>query len=357
MIPLRRCGSHAIRLRLNFNSAFYSPYPLHIVDFMPLLPLYGDLNDDNAYFQLIVDLVGLVNASMVKWDKAVFDPVVLYGRLRGEPRSVHRIVWEMLFEAGRAHHAAVVMDKSLDSVHYADENIELFDDFLFLNVVRDPRAQIASMNRAIIHEFDTLMNAGIWVHAHDAARRLMVQHPERILTVRFEDFVSDQEAVLRRICAFFGIDFLPEMLDVARSEEARQISGLSALWEANSSRPIPANVDKFKKSLSLEEIEVIETLTGEHMDFYGYERMTPGRATITTRQFQAAREHSDTGRREAWTALARNNYRDHVLRRFRADYLQMLKARFDTQARPVTEPRRQFSEPGRAAIAGRPALD
>jgi len=59
MIPLRRCGSHALRLRLNFNPQFYSPYPLHIVDFMPLLPLYGDLEDDHAYFRLVSDVVGL----------------------------------------------------------------------------------------------------------------------------------------------------------------------------------------------------------------------------------------------------------------------------------------------------------
>lgn len=354
MIPLRRCGSHAIRLRLNFNSTFYSPYPLHIVDFMPLVPLYGDLSDDNAYFQMIVDLVGLVNASMVKWDQVVFDPIMLYERLSGEPRSVHRIVWEMLFEAGRAHHAAVVMDKSLDSVHYADELVELFDDFLFLNVVRDPRAQIASMNRAIIHEFDTLLNAQLWLRAHDAARRLMTQYPDRVLTVRFEDFVADQEAVLRRICAFFGIDFLPQMLDVTRSDEARRISGLSALWGTNSSCPIPANIDKFKKSLGTEDIEIIETLTGEHMDFYGYQRLTPGQATITARQLQAAQEHSDNERREAWVALARNNYRDHALRRFRADYLQMLKAR--SMPFPAgTGTWRQTSESRRIASASRPS--
>jgi hypothetical protein len=57
MIPVRRCGSHALRLRLNFSREFYSPYPLHIVDFMPLVELYGDLVDDNAYFQLIVDII------------------------------------------------------------------------------------------------------------------------------------------------------------------------------------------------------------------------------------------------------------------------------------------------------------
>jgi len=43
MMPLRRCGSHALRLRMNFNPEFYSPYPLHIVDFMPLSPGFSDV--------------------------------------------------------------------------------------------------------------------------------------------------------------------------------------------------------------------------------------------------------------------------------------------------------------------------
>src|SRR5689334_5818849 len=82
MIPLRRCGSHALRLRLNFNSQFCSPYPLHIVDFMPMVPLYGDLADDSAYFRLVVDVVGLQAALMVKWADMVFDPVEIFEAIR-----------------------------------------------------------------------------------------------------------------------------------------------------------------------------------------------------------------------------------------------------------------------------------
>lgn len=93
MTPLRRCGSHALRLRLNINPDFYSPYPLHIVDFMPLLPLYGDLADDRRYFQLVVDVVGLQAAGMVKWPDMVFDPIEIFEAIKDTPRSVHRIVW------------------------------------------------------------------------------------------------------------------------------------------------------------------------------------------------------------------------------------------------------------------------
>jgi len=324
MIPIRRCGSHALRLRLNFSDDFYSPYPLHIVEFMPLLPLYGDLSNDFNYFQLVIDVVGLQSATMVKWDGVSLDPVAIFERLKDKPRSIHAITWEMLFIAGQKHQAKVVMDKSLDSVHYADELIELFDDLLFLHVVRDPRAQINSINRAIIHDFDILLNTLTWVKAQDAARALAQKYPEKVLTIRFEDFIQNQDATLQKICQFFGIPFLNDMLNVASSNEAQSLSGLSNLWVSNSSAPIPANVDKFKKALSLEEIQLIETLTAEHMAYYGYERMTQGSMPITEAVMASAKQCSKQGRQVAWDNMKTEDPQDYQLRKFRADYLAML---------------------------------
>jgi hypothetical protein len=326
MVPLRRCGSHALRLRLNFNHDFYSPYPLHIVDFMSLVPLYGDLDDDHNYFQMVVDVVGLQAAIMVKWPDIVFDPIDIFDAIKDQTRSVHRIVWELLLRAGEKSHARVVMDKSLDSVHYADELMTLFPDFLFLNVVRDPRAQVASMNRAIIHDFDSTLNAITWVKAYDQGRSLSVRHPERVLTIRYEDFLSEQERTLRQICQFIGIDFLPQMLDVTGSSEAMQLSRMSDLWTSNCFAPIPANKDKFKTQLSLEEIEIIETLAQDHMRHYGYEFMTQANAKVPDAQTLAACAiRSAQARSQAWAQMAEKNYRDYTLRRFRADYLARIR--------------------------------
>ena len=336
MIPLRRCGSHALRLRLNFSRDFYSPYPLHIVDFMPLVDLYGDLTNDETYFQMVIDVVGLQTVSMVKWPDVVFDPVEIFERIKDEPRSIHRIIWEILFIAASKEQATIVMDKSLDSVHYADELMDLFDDMLFLNVVRDPRAQISSMNLAIIHDFDTLLNAMTWVKAHKAADALIKKHPDRVLTIRFEDFVNDQEAVLRKTCSFFGIEYLPEMLDVSHSAEAHKISGLSALWESNHFPPIPAAVNKFRKNLTTEEINIIETLTCDYMDRYGYETMTPANSTITPQIVENARKRSEANKQKAWATLRQNNNRDYQLRKFRADYLKMVESRLQkNRIKPV----------------------
>ncbi len=327
MIPLRRCGSHALRLRLNFSEEFYSPYPLHICDIMHLLPRYGDLADDRNYFQLVIDLIGLQNATMVKWKNVSLDPVAIFDAIAEKPRSVHTIVWEMLLQAGELHHARVVMDKSLDSVIYAEEMFTLQPGLLLLNVVRDPRAQVGSMNRSILYDFDTLGNAMRWVKAHDAARRLMEKYPERVLTIRFEDFITNQEAVLRTVCRFIGIEFTSAMLEIDKSDEARNISKLSALWQNNMYNPIVANIDKFKKDLSISEIELIETLARDHMEFYGYDRMTPAAASVDPERIQASKIRSDANRIRAWERLEQENYRDYLLRRFRQDYIDDLARR------------------------------
>jgi len=327
MTPIRRCGSHALRLRLNQSPDFYSPYPMHIVDFMPLVDLYGDLNNDWAYFQLVIDLVGLQNATMVKWDGVALDPVKVFESIKDSPRSVHRVAWEMLFQAGQVHDAKVVMDKSLDNVYYANDLIDLFDDMLFLNVVRDPRAQVNSINRAIIHDYDPLLNTISWVKAHEQAIKIAQKHPERILTIRYEDFLTNQEVVLHKICQFFGIDFLDSMTDVGNSKEAKNISVLSALWETNSSAPIPAYIDKFKKTMSMEDIEIIETIAGEYMDLYGYEKMTPAAADISAKAIAEAKIQSAPKKEQAWSDLEKKDPRDYQLRKFRADYLEMVKKR------------------------------
>lgn len=328
MIPIRRCGSHAIRLRLNFSPDFYCPYPLHIVDFMPLIKLYGDLSHDDVYFQLVVDLIGLQNATMVKWEQVALDPVLIFESVKDKPsRGVHVIIWEMLSQAGARHNSRVVMDKSLDSVHYAKELMALDDDLLFLNVTRNPHAQISSMNLSIIYEFDTLANTMVWVKAYDAAKELVDKYPKRVLTVRYEDFLSDSESELRKICQFVGMEFVESMLCVEKSKEARHISSLSQLWESNTSAPIMGHIDKFKKHLTENDLQIIETLAGHHMDRYGYDRITTGAVNISTEMMDASKKQSELKKKEAWAALKKNNYKDYLLRKFRGDYIDMIKRR------------------------------
>jgi Sulfotransferase family len=347
MTPLQRCGSHAIRLRLAQNQAFYSPHPLNVIDFIPLAEYYGEL-DDLTYLQLVTDMVGLQNANMVTWPGVAIDPLAIFDAVAEIPRSAHTVFWEIMMQAAEQQGGSVVMDKSCESVVFAEEYLALLPDLHFLNVVRDPRAQVNSINRAIIHDFDSLLNARRWVRAHDMATALAQRHPDRVLTIRYEDFVSTPEPVLRQVCDFLGIEYLDAMLDVGSSKEASTISSRSALWESNSRPPMPAYINKFARQLSREDIEVIETVTAGYMRRYGYELMTPASAPVGDEQLEQARERSAAAREQAWQQLRDRDPRDYLLRRYRAWYLDAVRRRL-TGAEAAAMP--TAAQP--AAAAGR----
>jgi hypothetical protein len=332
MIPLRRCGSHALRLRLRTNPDFFSPYPLHQVDFLPLLKHYGDLSDDTNYFRLITDFIGFANTSPIRWSDVNWDPVSIFNSIKCEKRTIHTISWTLLLKAGQQQGAKVCMCKSLDNIHQAEELMEQHENILFLNVVRDPRGQISSINRSIIYYFDTYLNTRLWIDAYRKASELERKYPDRVLTIRFEDFINNQEEILRRICKFIKIDFLEAMLNMSKSSEAKDISKRSALWESNHSSPIKANVSKFRDYLSMEEIEVIETLTGDMMDDYGYEKITKGKKMITKGMEKQALKNHETNKAMAWADLERNNPQDYIMRKFRTDYLSDLERRLSSKS-------------------------
>ena len=68
MVPLRRCGSHAIRLRIGASDLFYSPYPLHIVDVVNKVDTTKlNLADDGVYLKLAEAVVGIEKNLLYRW--------------------------------------------------------------------------------------------------------------------------------------------------------------------------------------------------------------------------------------------------------------------------------------------------
>jgi hypothetical protein len=201
--------------------------------------------------------------------------------------------------------------------------VGLFPDMLFLDVVRDPRAQVSSMNRAIIYDFDTVLNTMRWVASREWADRLREKYPEKVLTIRYEDFILDQERTLRAVCQFVGIPFSPVVLDVQLSQEAYQMSSRSPLWKTNFADPIPHHIHKYQDRLTRGEVEHIETLTGKWMQRYGYPFQTPHQSVLPYDN-DTALQHSNEKKEMAWSALKQGYPYDYVLRRARARFLKNL---------------------------------
>ena len=69
MIGTQRSGSNLLRLMINQLSHIIAPHPPHILERLtPLLPLYGSLDDDISFNQLIEDVCQLVEKNPVAWE-------------------------------------------------------------------------------------------------------------------------------------------------------------------------------------------------------------------------------------------------------------------------------------------------
>lgn len=319
MVPLRRCGSNAIRLRMNLHPDFYSPYPLHLCDFMELEKQYNK-QDDLDYFQMIVDIVGLQRHSLVPWDNIVINPITVFENIKDKPRSIYQIYWEMLSQVGEKHNAKVVMDKSQDSVYDFEELIQLFPEIVFLDVVRDPRAQISSMNESIIYDFDTQLNTLRWVEARQSSDLLREKYPHKIMTIRYEDFILHHEETMQTICQFLEIPFDPIILNVQKSKEAYFMSHTSPLWETNFHKPITRPIQKYRDYLSMKEIEHIEYMTLKWMRQYHYIPMTFYKIVLSY-DFKKAIKNSDEKKKQVWEMLKKKYPHDYILRKTRTRYI------------------------------------
>jgi hypothetical protein len=85
--------------------------------------------------------------------------------------------------------------------------------------------------------------------------------------LRYEDFVTDPDGYLRKLCAFLGISFEVSMLDTsAFHQRYKSMPAHSNLYEAISNR----SVGKWKSALTTEQVRMIESQAREALLKFDY---------------------------------------------------------------------------------------
>jgi len=138
-------------------------------------------------------------------------------------------------------------------------------------LVRDPRDYLASYKnywrrsneswrvRALYHPINSsLLWRSTWSHLSRVAR---ADGSNRVLLVRYEDLVFDPERNARSICAFLGIDFLPEVLEVYSSNSSfgSQAEGIFS-----------SSVGRWREALTEAEVWWCQRITGSALTRLGY---------------------------------------------------------------------------------------
>ena len=159
----------------------------------------------------------------------------------------------------------------------------LLPDAQFVHVVRDPRACLASLQRAPWYRRSDEDALSTWCMAVDLgqrwARRL---GPQTWHEVQYEHLLLQPEDELRRLCAFLGEAFDPAMTHPEAL--APSVVPQRKTWHDRTRTPLdPSRATAYRDELAPDLLALVSTVARDRLERYGYP-VDPGRAPAAARR-------------------------------------------------------------------------
>lgn len=184
------------------------------------------------------------------------------------------------------------VEKTPSHVLHLDTIFATIPDVKVIEMVRDPRATLASkkarttsewqdsreakgaiVNRELL--FDPIIDSYRWRQHVKAGENAGKQYPDQLMRIRYEDLVRSPEANVKRITNFLGIEYRPELMDV-------NVVNATAISPDDNQKGIrTVAVDKWRKSLSPEELHFIQLILRRDMAELQYDRVPSDAGVIT----------------------------------------------------------------------------
>jgi hypothetical protein len=187
-----RSGSTLLRMLLGSHSQLHAPHELHLRDLN--VRLYSE------YATQAMAEIGLDENTLeyLLWDR------VLHRELR---------------RSGKRH----IVNKTPSDAFIWRRIAECWPDARFVFLLRHPLAIARSRQGASRREpmDENATKVLRFMDAVEQARKNLGGH-----TVRYEELTTDPEGEMRRLCAFLGLDWEPEMLDYGRLDHGKHAPGL-----------------------------------------------------------------------------------------------------------------------------------
>jgi Sulfotransferase family len=265
-------------------------------------------------------------------DRLGLDPGVAVERLLAAPPTLGSLLAECFVMFAEKHGKPRWGDKRPMYASRVAAVFDLFPSAHFINVVRDPRACIASLRKLNWYDGSIVPSVELWersVLAMDALRPKLAA--DQLLDIQYEELVLDPEATLTKVVAFIAAagdeQALAQMMRYYEVKETR-----SQRYHSNLERPLDASrVSGWSESLSREEVAFIEEETAPLMERWGYER-----TAAEVRGPAPLREELATKRKRQGAARRRLKWRDRLQKH--VTHRHPLAARLDGVPDAAAEP-------------------
>jgi hypothetical protein len=230
---------------------------------------FGDLTDEANRVRLAK---WITDRKKTRFADMKIDRDRVIERVRQAPPTIGSLSGAVLEEFAVAHGAKRWGDKRPLHVQTLRVLFRLYPDMQFIHLIRDARGCTASLKQLgwwgwgapeALERWRRAIGAGIAAREHLG--------PDQYIELRYEDLVDDPVGQLQRLSQFLRIPFDQAMLQ--HYQTAPNL--INKPYHERLAEPVnSAAVEKWRRTLELEELALVEAKVGHLLEEFGYPRMT-----------------------------------------------------------------------------------
>lgn len=186
-------------------------------------------------------------------------------------------------------------DKTPHYVHHVDELLAIWPQARFVVLVRDGRDVALSLRRMPFGPNNAWAAAQWWARGIRAGQRAQADHPDRVMTVRYEDLAEYPLAHVPGICAFLGLQWDRDMLALEKADRSRIVADQASWFPTLFDGVNTTAVRRWEREMRPRDQAVFAGLAGDELLAFGYPvgaavHVSPRRARWYDRENQVRRQ-------------------------------------------------------------------
>jgi Sulfotransferase family len=185
--------------------------------------------------------------------------------------DAYRWIAEAPYKAYAARHGKPRWgDKTPHYVHHVDQLLTVWPRARFVVLVRDGRDVALSLRRMPFGPNNAWAAAQWWARGVRAGERAQREHPDAVLTLRYEDLARAPEREVLRVCEHLGLTYTAEMLAIERADRSKivpeQASWFPTLFDGINTRA----VERWQREMPRRDQRVFAAFAGPELARLGY---------------------------------------------------------------------------------------
>jgi hypothetical protein len=264
-----RSGTTLLRTMLNTHPGLAMPHETRfLIAGWERRAVFGDLSDPQNRRRVAKWIAGRPKSRLYRLE---LEPEELTAALEAAAPTIGSVLGAPFALFAERQGKQRWGDKRPSHAQNLDAIFAMFPDAQFVNMIRDPRAAVASVRKIGWYGGDLAAGAALWLRSVRAVDRWRPRlAPDQLFELQYEELVHEPGRSLERIAAFLGL--APEGVEtMMRFHESSDVP-TDGTFHPRMASPVTTDaVRAWEAALTSEEVAFVEHVLRAEMRRYDYE--------------------------------------------------------------------------------------